>query len=181
MQHSSSSHQRKHRAAAITVPAAPTEAAADAATTGTLELPPSANDAAQACQAAHPADGTAAAAASARTGSQEEEDQQDLEQQQQQRESSPPGDGSAPGSRQSTPACQLPSMSVSQALCPVTRNFLGCLQHTYTCRCGHTNMCAGPASMDSSASGSCMLLILVLYMHFDSSAESAPCDHCCFS
>jgi hypothetical protein len=27
-------------------------------------------------------------------------------------------------------------MSVSQALCPVTRNFLGCLQHTYTCRWG---------------------------------------------
>jgi hypothetical protein len=38
------------------------------------------------------------------------------------------------GSRPPTPACQLPSMSVSQALCPVTRNFLGCLQHTYTCR-----------------------------------------------
>jgi hypothetical protein len=55
-------------------------------------------------------------------------------QQQQHRDSSPAVEVLQPSSRQSTPACQLPSMSVSQALCPVTRNFLGCLQHTYTCR-----------------------------------------------
>lgn len=46
--------------------------------------------------------------------------------------------GSARSSRQPTPACQLPSMPVSQTLCPVSRNFLGCLQHTFTCSvCSH--------------------------------------------
>lgn len=36
------------------------------------------------------------------------------------------------------PAAAVPSLPVSRALCPASRNFSGCLQHTLTCsECGH--------------------------------------------
>lgn len=135
VQHSSSSRRRKQTAAgAVCAIAEVTEGAAN----GGLELPPLADDAAaQACQARQQdaAAATAEAAVEPQPAGQgpDELGPDQPPQQQQQRESSPAVEELQPASR-STPACQLPSMSVSQALCPVTRNFLGCLQHTYTCR-----------------------------------------------
>ena len=131
-----------------------------AATAGQLALP-SADDAAQACQTDEQVDLAAADGSQPRhqqARRQQQQQEGDLmaaaamhlpdddlphgqqQQQQEEEEEEPSGIATAAeaaaerGSRPPTPACQLPSMSVSQALCPVTRNFLGCLQHTYTCR-----------------------------------------------
>jgi hypothetical protein len=146
-------------------------------TSSAQDLPPSAVEAAQACQAGaqsdtdEPSAAAAAAAAAAAVplppddgdldadlveeelGQQQQHKhrQQVLGQSPKQQQGGSPDAAAAAAagpqstSRQATPACQLPGMSVSQSLCPVTRNFLGCLQHTYTCRWVVVTACIMPA------------------------------------
>lgn len=134
-----------------------TAAAAAAAGPGAAELLPCADDAAQACQPEldQAAAGAAQQAPESQPGVQQTRQEQQQQEPHQQDGGKATPDAAAPkssgealaavaergsrqGLRQPTPACQLPSMPVSQTLCPVTRNFLGCLQHTFTCSvCGH--------------------------------------------